>query len=112
MESRHLTTSSASFFSNQNPDEQKLPEVDMDEVAKNFDEWMTFYTGHNGSDNEELIEWLDPDTGNGKQYVKTYEQFCKLARILSHIGYHTNPPPAESDFNRAMGYDKFEKKRE
>ena len=58
---------------------------------------MKNYTGHNGTHNEELIDWLTADSG--AKYVKTYGQFCALVTALSERGYATNPPPTEAGFN-------------
>ncbi len=68
--------------------------------ADRYDLWMKQYHGHNGTHNQELVDWLSCD--HGGRHVKSYDEFCKLAAELVKKGYKTNPPPSEMEFKAGM----------
>lgn len=69
-------------------------------LAHRFNYWMMNYPGHYGSSNEELIDWLLCD--NGAEHITSYLQFCLLAKKIEELGYKTNPPPTEEEYNKGI----------
>lgn len=82
----------------------KQEEKPVSKLADKFDSWMTHYnhngSGHNEDNNKALVDWLTNDSG--AVYVRDYEHFCELAKLVHAKGYATNPPPSESDFNKGV----------
>lgn len=81
--------------------EEEKPTRSVAECAERFDFWMKNYNHFNKiTDNQELVDWLRADLG--AEHIKTYNQFCELAKLLEAKGYQTNPPPTEAEFNEGM----------
>ena len=70
------------------------------EATNSYDDWMKNYRHpENKSDNEELLDWLHADRGALK-IAEDYEIFVKMANELSGMGYTTDPPPLEFEFEQ------------
>ncbi|MDX1837297.1 hypothetical protein [Legionella taurinensis] len=83
------------------PAKEPEPTCSIAECAAQFDYWMKTYIHHdNLSHNQEMTNWLFKDYGAA--HIKTYKQFCELAKHLADQGYKTNPPATQAEFDKGM----------
>lgn len=76
------------------------------ELATRFDIWMKKYNGHDGTQNEELVDWLYCDSG--AQFIKDYAHFCELASLLQQRDYKEMRRPTLAEYQE--GVKKYSKK--
>lgn len=81
-----------------------MPEGNKIEIAADeFDNWMKNSKHPDFTDNKHL--WCYLYEAKGFRYIKTYEEFCELSRLVQRKDYKTSSPPCTSiDFARAILY--------
>ena len=77
-----------------------MPEgVSNELAAMKFNAWMKDYveshkrSGTYSDHNKALLEFLN--IAKGFRYIKTYEEFCELSKLLQEKGYQTKNPPCQ-----------------
>lgn len=81
-----------------------MPEGNKIEIAADeFDNWMKSSKHPDFPDNKHL--WCYLYQAEGFRYIKTYEEFCELSRLVQRKDYKTSSPPCMPiDFARAILY--------